>query len=296
MQIVPVTFTYSTQGREKGGGTGPQGLVNRGLLERLEEQGHQVLTPVDVKLTDEEANQYGGWNLATTAGGRLAETVADVRRRWPDAFILGLLADCNAVVGVLGGLQAPVDNDWPQRVGLVFVDAHGDYNTPDTSPSGMLGGMPVAVAAGRALEGHRRRHGLRYPLQSPDIVMAGLRDLDATEARAIQEDGITWVSEDDMLDPDEAARHIMPQLVARQDSVYVHVDLDILDPDLAPAAGLPAPGGLSGAQLGAFLRAVVAYPTVRALAVVSYRAHDDRDGLTGEEVETAILTALEDAP
>ena len=295
MQIVPLTFAYTTHGRDRVGGTGPRGLVERGLLERLEERGHQVLPVVGVELTPEEENQYGGWNLAARAGGRLAEAVQEIRRQWPQAFILGLLADCNAVTGMLGGLQAPLEDPWPQRVGLVFVDAHGDYNTPDTSPSGMLGGMPVAIAAGKALEEHRRQHGLRYPLQSPDIVMAGLRDLDDREARAIEEDGLTVVHEEDLLDPEEAAARLMPQLEARQDVVYVHVDLDILDPKLAPAAGLPSPGGLSGAQLGAFLRALVAYPRAKALAVVSYRAHDDEDGRTGDEIIEAIVTALEES-
>ena len=293
MQIVPITFAYTTHGRDKVGGTGPQGLLKRGLLRKLEAQGHQVLAPIDVKLTGEEENQYGGWHLAARAGGRLADTVKDIRRQWPDAFILGLLADCNAVSGMLGGLQAPVEHQWPARVGLVFVDAHGDYNTPDTSPSGMLGGMPVAIAAGKALCDHRLRHGLRYPLQSPDIVMAGMRDLDEQEARAIAEDDITLVREEDMLEPKAAAARLMPQLVARQDAVYVHVDLDILDPQRAPAAGLPSDGGLSGQQLGAFLKELMTYPRVRSLAVVSYRAHDDHDGRTGAEIEEAILMALE---
>lgn len=292
MKIVPVTFTYTTRGRDTGGGTGPRALVNRGLLRRLEQHGHQVSTPVDVTLTEEEEAGYGGWNLVATAGGRLAETVANIRRREPGAFILGLLADCNSLNGVLGGLQNAGGDGWPRRVGLVFVDAHGDYNTPDTSPSGMLGGMPVAIAAGKALEDHRRRHGLRYPLQSPDIIMAGLRDLDADEARAIREDGIRCIGEGEMVDPETAAQEIMPQMVARQDEIYIHVDLDVLDPELAPAAGLPAPGGLSGMQLGSFLGVLLKYPGVRTLSVVSYRAHDDRDGRTGDEIERAILTAL----
>ena len=111
--------------------------------------------------------------------------------------------------------------------------------------------------------------------------MAGLRDLDEAEARAIKEDGIQCVSEEDLLDPAAAARTIMPPMVARQDAVYIHVDLDILDPELAPAAGLPTAGGLSGRQLGDFLGALMIYPKVRVLSVVSYRAHDDRDGALG---------------
>lgn len=285
-------------------------LLKSGLVDRLRQQGHEVLEPQDVALTPEEESQYGGWNRVGLAGGHLAELVK--RAHDEGAFVLGLLADCNGCLGVLGGLQqslfrtAPAKSgpSWPElsavadstptklpRIGLVYVDAHGDYNTPDTSPSGMLGGMPVAVASGKCLSRLRLRNGLQEPIRYSDIVMAGMRDLDGPEREAIAEDGLTVLRERDLVERGKALSDAMDALSARVDTIYVHVDLDILDPGVAPAAGLPSPGGITGRELGLALKTMVAYPKVAALSLVSYRADQDGDGRTQSEVTEALLLA-----
>ncbi len=292
MSITIVTQPYNTAGKGRGGASGPATIVKVGLTEKLAAQGHQVAGVHEVTLSAEEDARYGGWNRVALAGSRLSDLVASARR--DDSFVLGLLADCNGVLGMLGGLQRPASNEWPslpRRVGLVYIDAHGDYNTPETSPSGMLGGMPVAVAAGKALHRFRKENGLALPLQSPDIVMAGLRDLDGLEREMVLEDGLITLTEQDLIERSERMHAALRALCAREELVYVHVDLDILDPSCAPAAGLPSPGGLTGEQLGAALVEMTAYPQVKALVFVSYRADDDRDGGTLREVERAILGA-----
>jgi len=286
-----VVLTHSVLGKGQGGGSGPEAILRAGLVERLLAAGHDITSVRRVQLTGAEDKQYGGWNRVGVAGAYLADIVADARRE--GAFVLGLLPDCNGVLGVLGGLQRGERPNRPRRVGLVYVDAHGDYNTPETSPSGMLGGMPVAVAAGKALPRLRKQNGIQVPLQSPDIVMAGLRDLDELERQAIEEDGVEVLREPDLVEKSSGLRAAMDYLSSREDVIYVHVDLDILDPKCAPAAGLPSPGGLTGAQLGQALNAMLEYPKAQALAVVSYRADADHDGRTLKEVLDSILGALE---
>lgn len=292
MSITIVTQPYNTSGRGRGGASGPGAIVNAGLAGKVAAQGHRVVGVHEVTLSTEEEARYGGWNRVALAGSRLAELVATARKE--DDFVLGLLADCNGVLGMLGGLQRPSSDQWPSlphRVGLVYIDAHGDYNTPETSPSGMLGGMPVAVAAGKALHRFRKDNGLDLPLQSPDIVMMGLRDLDGLEREMVVEDGLVTLTEGDLIERGERMHAAMRALCDREEVVYVHIDLDILDPSCAPAAGLPSPGGLTGEQLGAALAEMTAYPNVKALVFVSYRADDDQDGRTFGEVERAILGA-----
>jgi len=291
LKIAIVILTYSVLGKEQAGGSGPDALLRAGLVERLKDAGHEIAYVRRVQLQEAEERQYGGWNRVGIAGGQLASLVADARRE--GAFVLGLLADCNGVLGVLGGLQRGEREIRPRRVGLVWVDAHGDYNTPETSPSGMLGGMPVAVAAGKALPRLRNQNQLRVPLQSPDIVMAGLRDLDELERRSLEADGVEVLRERDLIEKSPELHDAMSYLAAREDVVYVHVDLDILDPGCAPAAGLPSPGGLTGVQLGQALRTMLAYPKVEALSLVSFRADADHDGRTLREVLDAIAGALE---
>jgi arginase len=288
MKIRIVTLPYNVQGKGVGGASGPAALLEGGLAGLLAEQGHEVLEPKSVEMTAAEEAEYGGWNRVGLAGGHLANLVCDARRE--EAFVLGLLADCNGVLGVLGGLQCS-KGERSAQVGLVYVDAHGDYNTPETSPSGMLGGMPVAVAAGKCLHRLRIRNRLSSPIACRDIVMMGLRDLDALEREAVVEDGLEMLREDDLVSRSPAMREAMESLSGRVDLIYVHVDLDILDPSVAPAAGLPSPGGLTGEQLGAALKMLSEYPKVAALALVSYRADGDRDGGTMKEVMRAILLA-----
>lgn len=292
MKIQIVTLSYNVQGKGTGGASGPEALLRAGLVGELQRQGHEVPEPVSVQLTPDEEIQYGGWNRVALAGGHLCRLVSGARA--DRAFILGLLADCNGCLGVLGGLQNSrrdgVSGPSP-RVGLVYVDAHGDYNTPDTSPSGMLGGMPAAVAAGKCLPRLRTRSGIATPVLCEDIVMAGMRDLDEPEKEAFLEDRLKVLREKDLIDLSPGLREAMQDLSDRADTVYVHVDLDILDPSVAPAAGLPSQGGLTGEELGLALKHMVGYEEVSALSLVSYRADQDADGRTLKEVMKSLLLA-----
>ena len=287
MKISVVCLPYNVEGKGVSGGSGPQALVEGGLLEDIRSQGHQIEGVHTISMSQEEEGQYGGWNRVGLAGGHLSKAVSSLRK--DDHFVLGLLADCNGVLGMLGGLQNPEGYEDPVRVGLVWIDAHGDYNTPETSPSGMLGGMPVAIAAGKALHRLRLQNGLGYPLQSPDIKMVGMRDLDDLEREAILGDGLEIIREQDLIDKSEGITRIMDKLSAREDVIYIHIDLDILDPQAAPAAGLPSPGGVTGHQLGEALKIMMSYPKVKALAAVSYRADADPDKKTMKEVMDVIL-------
>lgn len=294
MKIQIITLSYNVEGKGKGGASGPAALLKAGLAEDLGARGHSVPTPLAVEMTADEERQYGGWNRVGLAGGHLAELVRGAAS--DGCFVLGLLADCNGLLGVLGGLQTAAGDGRPGGVGLVYVDAHGDYNTPDTSPSGMLGGMPVAVAAGKCLPRLRLRNRLEKPLDGDDIVLMGLRDLDSLEREAIAQDGIETLSERDLMDNGPRLREAIESLSSRADVIYVHVDLDILDPSVAHAAGLPSPGGLTGRQLGLALKTMMGYPKVRALSVVSYRADQDRQGQTLSEVKEAVLLAADGLP
>lgn len=294
MRVALITQPYNTQGKGRGGGAGPAALVAAGVPASITDLGHPLNGPHVVELTPSEEARYGDWLRVGAANARLAGAVAAAAVR--DDFALVLAADCNSVLGVLGGLAHPDADAPPRRVGLVWIDAHADYNTPETSPSGMLGGMPVATACGKCLHRLRRESGLGVPLQSPDVLMLGLRDVDPPERVALAEDAITCLTAADLITGSPALTAAMRHLSQREDVIYVHVDLDILDPGLAPAAGLPAAGGISGAELGTGLAGLLAYPKVAALALVSYNPGRDADGGTLGEVRTAIISAMAGLP
>src|SRR5207237_6067234 len=113
---------------------------------RLIDDGHRVGTPTSAELTPAEQKQYGSWHKTGHANAHFAELVADERRE--GNFVVALESDCSATMGALGGLQ----QSGASKIGMVWFDAHGDFNTPETTLSGMLGGMPVAISAGLCLE------------------------------------------------------------------------------------------------------------------------------------------------
>ncbi len=131
--------------------------MRAGLAEWLREEGHDVAAPLHVKLSPSEENAYGSWNRIGLANGSLAKLVSETAKA--RAFPLLLASNCYAAPGALAGLQTSQGKK-PARVGMVWIDAHGDCNTPETTLSGMLSGMPVAIATGLCLERFREQAGL----------------------------------------------------------------------------------------------------------------------------------------
>jgi arginase len=131
----------------------------------------------------------------------------------------------------------------PGPLALAYFDAHGDFNTPETSLSGYLPGMPLACVCGRGLPDLRRAAGLGQPVDEADVDLLGVRDLDPPE-RAVLDGTPIRRFEPGRLDA--FAPRALP--------TYLHVDLDALDPSMAPAVTHPAPGGLSPTEVIAAAR------------------------------------------
>lgn len=131
---------------------GPSTMAGGGIQRILEQLGADVRIQ-EARLTPDEDKEYGGWKRLGMALGHFADIVAQNER---DGYLtVGLLATCPSMPGLVAGLQHSGSTLEPVRVGMLWLDAHPDINTPETTRSGSLGGMPVAVATGRAL--HRLR-------------------------------------------------------------------------------------------------------------------------------------------
>jgi arginase family enzyme len=156
-----------------------------------------------------------------------ASAVADMERPLLTA------TDCSICVGTVPA----VERRWP-GASLLWLDAHGDFNTPDTTPSGFLGGMCLAGAVGLWETGHGAGPGPER------VVLVGGRDLDAAEEELMARHGV--VRTDD------------PAAALAGRDVFVHLDVDILDPTVMPGQLYPAPGGLDLTQLRELLADVAA--------------------------------------
>ncbi|HET7039128.1 MAG TPA: arginase family protein, partial [Gemmatimonadales bacterium] len=178
---------------------------------------------------------------------------------------VSVAGDCCAAIGVLAGLQrAGVDPV------VVWLDAHGDFNTPETTRTGFIGGMPLAFMVGRGDGSMLRAAGAR-PVPESDVVLAGARDLDPQERVALEGSGVVRVS-------DIAT---VPDAVPAGRPLYVHLDPDVLDPAEAPATGYPTAGGPSLATLREVGRRLAGTGRVVAVSLTTWDLEADRDGRTG---------------
>ena len=247
--------------------TNPDYIHAAGLERLIGEWGGELIRPVqDVRLSHEQERQYGDWNRMALANANFAEVV---REGLQDNLItVGLEANCNDLLGMLAGLKYDADGN-SRRVGLVFYDSHGDFNVPETTLSGMLGGMPVAVAAGHALHNLRQTTGLAEPLPMSDIMWGGVRDLDPLEADRFREYEVRQISVQDIRDISGNFHAQFAALADEVDVIYVHVDMDVLEPDEVPGHGLTVPDGPSSKALAAAIGVMFENPKTVALGIAS---------------------------
>lgn len=217
-----------------------------------------------------------GAELLVARLGRLAEVHRIGARPPPtgDHPVAPAQAVARALHGVAAGLDAG-------RTGVVWVDAHADFNTPRSSASGFFPGMSLAVVTGQC---HRRLWaslGGRPPIPEELVVLAGVRSLSpAAEARRLARSAIRAVPWENG-SPAGDLPAALDALASRADRVYLHIDNDAFDPQAAPGVvDEPVPGGLSLPQMEDLIRAVTARMPITAATIATYTPARDRQNQT----------------
>ena len=230
--------------RRRGVDMGPSALRYAGLDRRLRALGHTVLDDGDLSVPlpeNEPPDDSRARHLHSIAG--VCRDVYDKAHtcagHHETAVFLG--GDHSISVGTVSGMDAHGGD-----VGVLWVDAHGDFNTPETTPSGNVHGMALAALLGRGPAelidiGHAGAK-----LKPSEAVLIGTRDLDPQERAALHESGVLVLT---MRDIDErgmaAAAHQALERLNPVSKLHVSLDMDALDPNEAPGVGTPVPGGLS---------------------------------------------------
>jgi len=210
---------------------------------------------------------------------RLADEVADTIAN--GAFPLVLGGDHAVAVGSLSGTARDAD------VGALWLDAHGDFNTPSTSPSGNVHGMPLAAALGRG-EFANTEWANATGLREENVALVGLRKLDDHEREAIRNSEMTAfpMSEIDDRGITSVVDEALDVVTAGTDGVHVSLDLDWLDPADAPGVGTPVRGGATYREAHAALEAIAqrdeAADCLRSLEVVEVNPILDESNRTAE--------------
>jgi arginase len=221
---------------------GPAAIRYAGLQEHLLKTGHNVEDygniPVPVKehIEKKDAISYAP---EITHVCSLVYNAAEkaVRDGYSPIFLGG---DHSLAIGSIGGITHH------EPVGVLWIDAHGDYNIPQTSPNGNIHGMPVAVLTGIGLPSliNSGRNGAK--IKNSDVIFIGTRDLDYDEKTLLKESSIKIFS---MKDIDESGiASVLKsalELLSPLKKVHVSLDMDALDPIFAPGVGTPSPGGLT---------------------------------------------------
>jgi arginase len=272
-----------------GTSNGPATMAEGGIQQALASLGATVRV-IDIGLTREQEPEYGGWKRLGYALGHLGRAVEKNER--DSVFSVGLLGTCPSMPGMVAGLQHSGATLEPLRIGLLWLDAHPDFNTPETTRSGSLGGMPVAVATGRCLTNMRLDARLDPPLADQHVVMAGVRLTDPLEQHLLDQSRIEQLSVDDLKTNSPAVRAQMDRLSRLTDKIYVHIDMDVLEPAEVMGHGNKVPGGPNSEELARVFEMIFRdYPKASAIGFATIPSRDE-GGLSLAAVNRMIIGAV----
>jgi len=242
---VPMDLGASRRGVDMG----PSALRVAGLQPRLKQLGRQVEDIGNIQVRQPEEQPYGEKKARFL--GEIAETcklLAETVKKTldEDLFPLVLGGDHSIATGTVAGAAAHFQSE-SKRIGLIWLDAHGDMNTPETSPSGNVHGMPLAAIVGSGPPELTGLAGFAPMVEPRNVSLVGIRDLDTKERRFAKESGVHVFT---MRDIDERGmREVMAEALrfAGDDTagIAVSLDMDFVDPADAPGVGTPVRGGVT---------------------------------------------------
>ncbi len=251
-------------------------IMAEGLAEKLEALGSDIRRNKTFALTEEE-NTYRGWARDALVSRHMANLISEYGKN--ENLTVALLNNCADLPGILAGIQhmGPgkekqtyhLAANVPHRVGLIYFDAHADINIPETTLSGMYGGMDVSLAAGLFNPNNRLIHGLDPPLPPSYIVLGDVRDTDPREQALIDRLNVEIISTNDIRNITENVHHQMERLSRLTDLIYIHVDMDVLAPEEVSGHGLTAPDGPTSHELAACIETMFTYPKATAIGIAS---------------------------
>ena len=275
---------------------GPSALRIAGLGDRLTALGYAVTDRGNLAAPVRETRHPGD------AGKKYIDDIAGVCRRLLETATASLAA--GALPLVLGGdhslaagsvaASAAAARQRDERLGLLWIDAHGDMNTPDTSPSGNVHGMPLAALLGPEPVELSAIGGVSPAVDAARTVLIGVRDLDPAEREHVVASGAqVFTMEDvDRLGMATVAERALTLTGRDTDGLHVSFDLDVCDPSIAPGVGTPVRGGISYREAHLVMETVAGSGRLRALDLVELNPTLDDRNATAELGVELVLSAL----
>jgi arginase len=235
VNVAIVCVPYANDVARWGAARGPAAILDAGLIEALQERGHTVETPVWIELPRDERTRDIVTNIGNIAS-RTSAAVSSALDRGRKVIVLE--GDCTHAPGAAGGQARSAGS-----AGVVWFDAHGDMNTTQTTLTGLWGGMPFAVILGWDLDDWREAAGLLSPVRAEAAALVGASDLDDAETEQLQRAPIARLDADDLLEAGAGERlaALLRDRAGEAERWYLHLDLDVAGPEVAPGGLTPAP-------------------------------------------------------
>jgi arginase len=281
VKISLITSPYDLGRDGAGMALGPQRYLEGGAQHWLADRGLEV----EVQTVERRGDSGGESSAVSEVEAEVARHVRRAVEGGAHPLVLG--GNCDTALGVLAGLS-------PSRIGVIWIDAHGDFNTPETSTSGYLAGMILAAATGQYRDEIRASDG--EPVPEQNVVLVGVRDLDPEERSRLESSDINVVDAVKVRTEGAGAslREPLEGLASRVREVYVHLDVDSLDPEYAPGVDFPAPEGLTPGEVEEILQAVSRRFNVKSAAMTAFDPERDQGDRT-LRVGIRLMGALADA-
>jgi arginase len=253
-------------------GAGPEHLLSNGMGDVLTATGREIRSEVLQPTSPFHAEIATAFELFGMLAKRVHEATAS------GSFPLVLSGNCNATVGVIAGLASASPKE---EVGLIWFDGHADFNTPETTTSGFLDGMGLAIAVGHCWAQMVRSLQAMRPAREENVVLIGSRSatqvekerLWASEATVVEEQSVRALGARGALGP------ALKAMAGRVRRVHVHLDLDVLDPEAVGRANeFASEGGISAEEAQACVWAIRERLEVTSATVASYDPSFDHEG------------------
>ncbi|HIC24244.1 MAG TPA: arginase [Planctomycetes bacterium] len=298
VEIIGVPLDHGS-GR-RGVSMGPSAMRIAGLresLHRAEIPAHDI-GDIDIPIPEvrdpgDPSHKY--LDVVEAACQLLAQRVEEALAQGRLPLVLG--GDHSVAIGTISGVAQHLRTDTsqePPRIGVLWFDAHADLNTPATSPTGNIHGMPLACMLGK---GPESLTGIGFPgakISSHRVIQIGLRELDPDEKRRINESEITaYTMEDiDRRGLPEVIEEALEKVQEDCDHLHVSFDIDVIDPRWAPGTGTARPGGLTYREAHLAMEMVAETGAVRSFELVEVNPILDEGNRTAEVAVGIIASAL----
>ncbi len=272
---VPMSFGGNVGGAE----LGPDAIKKAGLVSLLKKLGFKVKEDGDIKPKTKKPQKVNpkARHLAEIlkVDKKVAESVYNAIKSKMFPLLLG--GDHSIAIGSIAGLSKSFDD----LVGVIYFDAHGDFNTPETTPSGNVHGMPLALISGQ-YKAKALPLDMKKPVDPRNIVIIGARDIDPKEKILLKKAGVHVVGMNEI--KTNGINKIIAEAIqiAAENGRKVHlsVDIDVLDPKFATGTGTPVPGGLDLSELKVAMSILGSSGCVGSFEMAEVNPLKDEDGTT----------------